>query len=243
MAKIAGLLFDSWPHDCKDFVSYLCDVWISSSERFWYEAAHPFGSTNNGLEAHNRLIKAAHTLRNLLPMPQFLKNAVEVVNGWSMRSVDPASGPEAKPYVFKEAYELSKSGRIWQKIDGQDTYVFASEGAHIGNKEDLAAAYAEFMNIELNNFDDFKKTRFKVHVVRMAATGDHFKCSCPIGAKKNACKHAIMVSCLKPVALLTYPPDAVSVMLMKKKKPGRPSQKPVGRPRLAEKQNRHATAN
>ncbi|KAH7725260.1 hypothetical protein AAVH_07053 [Aphelenchoides avenae] len=218
---VAQLVFDSWPAETADFVDYLRNVWIDSSEKFWYE----------GLEAQNRVIKESHTLRRLLPFPQFLKVVYDICKGWSVSGEEVSIKPDPKPYQYKDAFSMSKSGRLWRKLEGDDIYVFASSESKIKSQEELAASYDKFMNGELESFGDFKDTRFKLISARTE------------GSKKKPCKHSIMISCLPAVNIDAYPPDATSEQLMQKKKTGRPSAKKAGRPRLAQTQNRHAVAN
>ena len=52
----------------------------------WYESAAPGKpSTNNGLEGTNAVIKAEHTLREPLPVGQFLHSEMDVVETWSAK--------------------------------------------------------------------------------------------------------------------------------------------------------------
>ena len=46
----------------EDFFSYFRSTWVNSKEKYWFEGAHPFGSSNNqGIEGQNRDIKASFT--------------------------------------------------------------------------------------------------------------------------------------------------------------------------------------
>lgn len=227
-------------------------------------------------------------------MPQFLKAAVDIVHAWSdsseVKSVNPwaimcfteritflqeaSAKPPIKPHVYRDAYELSKSGCLWRKLDGRDCFIFASTASKIKSKEELAQAFEAYTKGNLTTFKEFSDLRFKVrlrkqipipcrssvrkylvqivvqiYIVEKHVSGGYFTCTCREGSKQKMCKHSVMVSCLPTVGLETYPPDAVSATLTKKKKVGRPSEKSkeapkkTGRPSLAEKQNRHAVAN
>jgi hypothetical protein len=63
---------------------------------------------------------------------------------------------------------------------------------------------------------------FYVHVVKRSLRGEFYECSCLVGAKKQACKHATMVMCLRQVNILQFPPDATAEILEPARKRGRP---------------------
>jgi len=66
---------------------YFEQQWLTKNP-YWYEgAALCQPSTNNGLESTNANIKKEHTLRERLPVGQFLNGAVTLVEGWSERGI------------------------------------------------------------------------------------------------------------------------------------------------------------
>jgi len=67
----------------KKFVKYFHDQWLTNNAS-WYEGAIlGYPSTNNGLEATNVVLKRNCTVRERLPVGQFLVRAEEVVRRWS----------------------------------------------------------------------------------------------------------------------------------------------------------------
>ena len=72
----------------KDFVSYFEEQWFDKNWN-WYEgAALGQPSTNNGIESTNAAIKRSHTLRERLPVGQFLNDLERLITKWS-KSRDP----------------------------------------------------------------------------------------------------------------------------------------------------------
>lgn len=70
------------PH-LSSFLSYFESEYLN--QRFgWFEGYAPgFPSTNNSLEATNKTIKDENTLRERLPLKQFVEAAREIVHNWS----------------------------------------------------------------------------------------------------------------------------------------------------------------
>lgn len=57
--------------------------WLQKNSN-WYEGvAIGYSSTNNGLESTNAVIKTEHTLRERLPVGQFLNNVQSLLLKWS----------------------------------------------------------------------------------------------------------------------------------------------------------------
>ena len=95
-----------WPGS--PFTAYFRDVVLSENCTF-YEGAHEGSpSTNNGLEAVNCVIKDIFTVRNRLPLGQFLRQMVDISRHWSMdlgtrRKM--SEKPVAAHAELKKAYE------------------------------------------------------------------------------------------------------------------------------------------
>ena len=67
------------------FLDYFQEQWLRKLS-YWYEGASlGFPSTNNGVEGTNAVIKRDHTIRERLPVGQFLHNVVDLVRKWSER--------------------------------------------------------------------------------------------------------------------------------------------------------------
>lgn len=74
--------------------------------------------------------------------------------------------PPIKPFLYREAYELSKSGRLWRKLSGKDCYIFASTVSAIKTNDELTKAYEAFTKGDLTTFKEFADIRFKVSTIR-----------------------------------------------------------------------------
>ena len=68
----------------KDFFSDFRSIWVHTKEKYWFEGAHPFGSSNNqGIEGQNRKIKASFTFRRKMPLGSFFNCVLKMVHKWS----------------------------------------------------------------------------------------------------------------------------------------------------------------
>lgn len=73
----------------KYFDDYFEDEWINSSNQGWFEGLAPgYPSTNNGLESTNNVIKTIHTLKERVPLSQFLERLKIILNRWSVDRVE-----------------------------------------------------------------------------------------------------------------------------------------------------------
>lgn len=94
------LFVDKWNNvedqQVTEFMEYFKSQWLLKNSN-WYEGiALGYPSTNNGLEATNAVIKKSHTLRERLPVGQFLNNILELLITWS-KDRDPES-PNCKMF-------------------------------------------------------------------------------------------------------------------------------------------------
>jgi hypothetical protein len=81
--KASKLFIKKWIKTQPNFIEYFQTEWLTS-RKGWYEGVrHLTRSTNNALEATNRVIKAENTLRERLPLSRFKVLAFEIVEKWS----------------------------------------------------------------------------------------------------------------------------------------------------------------
>ena len=88
--KAVPLFLKKWTAIHPDFVKYFREQWISKNYQWFEGAAVGQPSSNNGLEATNGVIKSEHTMRERLPVGQFLSTTLEIVLQWS-ETRDPES--------------------------------------------------------------------------------------------------------------------------------------------------------
>ena len=96
--QVASNLFEEkWSSvkDAKvqDFVRYFQSNWLMKNNLWYLGAATGYPLPNNGLEATNSTIKREHTLRQRLPVGQFLRKVQQLVGKWS-KDRNPSCGIE-----------------------------------------------------------------------------------------------------------------------------------------------------
>ena len=102
-SKASELFIKKWRGVSSDFTEYFQQNWITKHSK-WYEgAAVGRPSTNNALEATNRVIKMEHTLRKRLPVGQFMNGVGDLIRKWSADR-NPAS---VNCVPFSESYTIS----------------------------------------------------------------------------------------------------------------------------------------
>ena len=81
--KASNLFFKKWTKKQPHFCEYFQSEWLGSHNG-WYEGVKHFTpSTNNALEAKNKVIKDEDTMRERLPLSRFNVVAFESVEKWS----------------------------------------------------------------------------------------------------------------------------------------------------------------
>lgn len=229
--KASALFLKKWKN-CKDnevivFVTYLEKEWFISQPN-WYEgAARGFPSTNNGVEATNSIIKSEHTLRERLPIGQFLNCSMDMVKKWSQRR-DPKSvncvffneTPSISLELWTQAYQwvAQKIPVLQRDTDGRVEYFCSSSKTQTPITAKLLQDF-ERQEGKWKTFDNFSTWRSKIWKIEVYP--DRVVCSCPIFTKKNQCKHSIgMLIKRKEVDV---PEEAKNIPLGQKRKRGRPS--------------------
>lgn len=217
------LFLRKWEKISKDLTAYFKKEWIVSHKN-WHEGyRHKTPSTNNGQESHNKNIKDEHTLRERLDLSQFRVIMFSMIEQWS---VEYSSG------LNKINYKTPSIELEWWT----NGYNFARSNTKItsarhGNKiiysipvvPDAVDASQNF-NVWIT-FDDFKRDAFAViHTsfdYPVSAENWIFgECDCSNGFKHFVCEHMIGIALrLKNVSA---PPEAKSIPIGQKRKPGRP---------------------
>jgi len=114
-----------------DFLSYFEKEWLLKYRNWFAGAAPGHPSSNNGLEATNAVIKKENTLRERLPVGQFLNCMSEIVKMWS-RSRDPlsvncvvfAESPTLSLKLWTDAFNWAVSNRPMLQHDKNDCTKF-----------------------------------------------------------------------------------------------------------------------
>ena len=95
------LFFEKWTgnEEVVKFLAHFKEFWIDKNNG-WYEGfsnGH-IPSTDNGLESVNRVIKEQHTLRERLPVGEYMSNAFDMFRDWSIDRFPNEGRQPEKPF-------------------------------------------------------------------------------------------------------------------------------------------------
>lgn len=209
----------------KEFCDYFKDIWLSRNQN-WYEgAAENSPSTNNALEAFNRVIKDCGTFRQRFVLAQFLNISSQLVCDWSNEYRD-----GQKIFMCSVTLTLKHwtTGYQWVK-ENKTKIITLTRQENCYKFYKVPAKDFEISNeifIEWSTFDQYRMNHFSSYEVgipqdtkRWAESGS---CTCPSFFKHNMCKHLIGVAIR--LGLATVPPTARNLPIGQKRKRGRPQQ-------------------
>ena len=185
-------------------------------------------STNNAIEATNAHIKRQHTLRERLPVGQFLTLLFDILRDWSSRR-----NPKSTNYI-----PFTKTPPITLKLWTQayqwailNKAVIEEAGPHGGTHYYVGAGDTRISNKSLKvykkkngrwtTFDEFKKLNYGTWMIQIMEDEKKNECSCPHFLKIGQCKHVLGI--LIRLKKIVAPAEAKSVPLGQKRKRGRPS--------------------
>lgn len=99
--KATTLFTDYWTDKEPEFVEYFRSEWLEQHPN-WHEGASSSDgpSSNNGLESFNLRIKEDHTIRERLPLSQFIDLVLEAVEAWGRQY-------DSEYKIFKTEPEIS----------------------------------------------------------------------------------------------------------------------------------------
>ena len=145
----ASLLFmNKWKNREKDFAEYFENEWLISLDS-WYDGYNSTftQSTNNQLEATNKVIKDEHTFRERHTLSRFLTVANDIVNKWSMSRNQDQTDPvvfSTEPTItlkkWTDAYHFAKSLKLVLQFPSKtkgftDYYIPAGEAENVTKNE------------------------------------------------------------------------------------------------------------
>lgn len=220
----AQLFMLKWKVHSVDLVKYFKKEWIVAHKN-WYEGFRPkFPSTNNALESSNRVIKDEQTLRERFDVGQFRSVMYAMVEQWSTEYSTGLNkinfgAPTITLETWTKGYNFARSNvKITSQTSG-NKIVYS-----IPTSPDAIDGSENYEN--WNTFDDFKYEAFAV----VHATFDypittdnwiHSVCDCADGFKLFVCEHMVGIALRKKVAFA--PPEAKTIPIGQKRKPGRPT--------------------
>jgi transposase-like protein len=114
----SSLFLKKWISREEEFSTYFETEWLQNLNS-WYEGYNIFTpSTNNALEATNRVIKDEHTFRERQPLSRFFTIANDIVHNWSKARNPNQSDPvvfSTEPTItlkkWTDAYHFAKSSK------------------------------------------------------------------------------------------------------------------------------------
>ena len=102
-----------------EFFQYFRTVWVTSKERFWFESANPFRSSNNqGVEGVNKDIKQSQTFQKRLPIGSFTDVQLRMCQEWSLSDSSLLEANREK-HLFDQLHGLGLKGQT--DINGYKT--------------------------------------------------------------------------------------------------------------------------
>lgn len=171
------------------------------------------------------MIKKEETLRQKLPLSQFLEGSKSSVETWSK---DYENGNRTFYVVKPIELEQWTKGYQWAKtnvtvskksLSTLDRY-YCPAGEEKTVTDD---AIADVSEMRYNTFQQFQKRAFKVWIVDLPKEKENWalgRCTCPAYLKKYLCKHVIGLAIRLKVAEI--PPAAKQIPVGQKRRRGRP---------------------
>jgi hypothetical protein len=224
--KASNLFIKKWTKAQPDFVEYFRREWLTSHDA-WYEGVQHFTpSTNNALEATNRVIKDENTFRERLPLSRFKELVFEIVEKWSK-----SYQRGLKQYNDKQTISLDLWTNGYQWVKSEKSILSTESNNSVqyyipaGDETRITNAEIDVMKkMKWYSFDQYKIKAFNIWCVTLPMDKlkwDEGVCNCPAFFKKFMCKHvigmAIRLNHCKP------PPAAKDVQIGEKRRRGRPS--------------------
>ena len=193
--KASILLIKKWGKKCPEFIEYFEQQWLTEDLQLcnWYEGVSSnVPSTNNALEAFNRVIKDEITFRQREPLARFKSKMLEMVEKWSNQYNIGLKNFQTTVPIFNSDWVVAYN---WVK---ENLPVVQKDGLYFIPGEDkkalIGSDVSRILLNQWNTFEQFKKRAFSVYVVEMIQIDnwlERSKCTCPIFFKEFKCKHII----------------------------------------------------
>ena len=232
-----------------EFFQYFRTVWVTSKERFWFESANPFKSSNNqGVEGVNKDIKQSQTFRKRLPIGSFIDVQLRMCQEWSLSDSSLLEANREK-HLFTQPHglKLRTNGYEWLQNNKENSSIVKLSAKNVQKTllENVSTIFAvpssktsttglslkdcakerlksRFDVSRHSNFDEAMKIRQSCHIIEQVGT-DYF-CDCHEGIKGRMCIHSVglMYKC----GQLEVTSDVRSKPLGQKRQRGRPKKMP-----------------
>lgn len=211
------LFLKKWENEA-DFVAYFKEEWINQNPN-WYEGAmQNVPSTNNALEATNRVLKDDVTGRERLSIGEFISVLADMISRYSRRSTTDLKmslTPSIPNLTWSAAHKWAKENHtlVKKRCPNGDTYISVR-----------SSNWSEHVKSNWASLLEFKIFYNSTWTVTLPSTEKKWlkaHCSCPYYQKKIVCKHVVGISIR--MAEVTVPEDAKNILFVAKRKRGRPA--------------------
>lgn len=229
--KASQLFVEKWRSKQPSITAYFEDEWLQQKSE-WYEGAGiGYPSTNNGIEGTNAWIKREQTLRERLPVGQFLNTLVYLLEKWStnrdpqrVNHVPFAEEPTLSLKLWTTAYQWALSNKeVLVRTLNKNCIQYFTASSKMKKPIDKKSLQ-KYLKIQgkWSSFDEFKKYNYGVWKVTINANNlRESTCTCPYFLKHEECKHSLGMKIREK--LIEPPSEARTVPLGCKRKRGRPS--------------------
>lgn len=212
-----------WKNISEDLATYFKKEWLILHPN-WHEGyKRKTPSTNNGQESHNRNIKDEHTFRERLDLSQFRVVLFSMIEQWS---VEYSSGlnkinngaPNIELEWWTNGYNFARSNVSITSVRRDNKIVYS-----IPMSDDAVDGSQNFNTWA--TFNDFKREAFAVCHTSFdyPVSSENWvfgDCDCANGFKLFVCEH--MIGIALRLKLIMVPPEAKTIPIGQKRKPGRP---------------------
>lgn len=218
------LFLQKWKKESLELVKYFKKEWLVAN-RNWYEGFRVrTPSTNNALESTNNVIKNEQTMRERFDFSQFRSVIFSMVEQWSTEYSTELNKinfdkPTVKLEMWTKGYNFARSNVKITNVISEDEIIYS-----IPMSSDAIDGSENYAN--WNTFEDFQYEAFAVAHTKFdyPITSDNWiygTCDCADGFKLFVCEHMVGIALRKKVAF--PPPEAKTIPIGQKRKPGRPS--------------------
>lgn len=221
----ADLFVEKWRKDYPNLMKYFENEWLNKN-RLWYEGAQKLiPSTNNALEAVNKVIKDENTIRKLFDLGRFRVVLFEIIENWSLLYVNGLKEIHLKPEI---SLEMWTNAYNWAKLDVK---MLADESQSLvsykipadPNRTDVDQLRSD---IDWTTFKQFKEECFSFYNATFSAplAKDNWmkgSCDCYQYFKLYMCVHILGIALR--MRYVTAPDEAKTIPIGRKRKRGRPA--------------------
>lgn len=205
-----------WP----DFIAYFTQEWITQNPNWFEGAMQRVPSTNNALEATNRVIKDQFTLRERLSLGEFLSVMEDMIGQFSRRCETDLTYAVEPTILF----ETWTAAHHWTNLNVPLIKKKQENGDTVIRLKSSSSTESAVIESNWQNFEEFRRFYLSHWYVTLASNETNWlksSCSCPKFQKQFMCKHVVGIAVRQKQAVV--PVEAKTVKIGEKRKRGRPA--------------------